>query len=145
MLPIPVALLALGADGLAIEASNRAFHDAGFALDRRPSALIRALGTEIADFLASGDDQYEMTWQAGDPIECRHYRVTLARAYHSGGTRCLVTLVDRTAEVRTEQHLRRSEEHTSELQSLMRISSAVFCLKKKRRKSEVQTVQVYTK
>src|SRR3546814_7457053 len=27
---------------------------------------------------------------------------------------------------------RRSEEHTSELQSLMRISSAVFCLKKKK-------------
>src|SRR3546814_1162869 len=30
--------------------------------------------------------------------------------------------------------LRRSEEHTSELQSLMRISYAVFCLKKKRDK-----------
>src|SRR3546814_8907334 len=30
-----------------------------------------------------------------------------------------------------EQVLRRSEEHTSELQSLMRISYAVFCLKKK--------------
>src|SRR3546814_3875619 len=29
---------------------------------------------------------------------------------------------------------RRSEEHTSELQSLMRISYAVFCLKKKRNK-----------
>src|SRR3546814_7101539 len=29
------------------------------------------------------------------------------------------------------QSLRRSEEHTSELQSLMRISYAVFCLKKK--------------
>src|SRR3546814_9011131 len=29
---------------------------------------------------------------------------------------------------------RRSEEHTSELQSLMRISYAVFCLKKKRSK-----------
>src|SRR3546814_8121957 len=29
---------------------------------------------------------------------------------------------------------RRSEEHTSELQSLMRISYAVFCLKKKQRK-----------
>src|SRR3546814_3293500 len=28
-------------------------------------------------------------------------------------------------------HSRRSEEHTSELQSLMRISYAVFCLKKK--------------
>src|SRR3546814_4443185 len=30
--------------------------------------------------------------------------------------------------------LTRSEEHTSELQSLMRISYAVFCLKKKREK-----------
>src|SRR3546814_10072995 len=35
----------------------------------------------------------------------------------------------------------RSEEHTSELQSLMRISYAVFCLKKKKQKktNEVQT------
>src|SRR3546814_1277938 len=31
---------------------------------------------------------------------------------------------------------RRSEEHTSELQSLMRISYAVFCLKKKNRKKK---------
>src|SRR3546814_8129845 len=29
-------------------------------------------------------------------------------------------------------HVNRSEEHTSELQSLMRISYAVFCLKKKK-------------
>src|SRR3546814_2408727 len=32
------------------------------------------------------------------------------------------------------QHADRSEEHTSELQSLMRISYAVFCLKKKTKK-----------
>src|SRR3546814_6741242 len=32
----------------------------------------------------------------------------------------------------TEFPFRRSEEHTSELQSLMRISYAVFCLKKKK-------------
>src|SRR3546814_4114379 len=31
---------------------------------------------------------------------------------------------------------RRSEEHTSELQSLMRISYAVFCLKKKKRSTK---------
>src|SRR3546814_2932703 len=30
----------------------------------------------------------------------------------------------------------RSEEHTSELQSLMRISYAVFCLKKKKKKKD---------
>src|SRR3546814_8997404 len=32
----------------------------------------------------------------------------------------------------------RSEEHTSELQSLMRISYAVFCLKKKKHRSETK-------
>src|SRR3546814_4698814 len=34
----------------------------------------------------------------------------------------------------TQAVLDRSEEHTSELQSLMRISYAVFCLKKKKKK-----------
>src|SRR3546814_2318284 len=33
----------------------------------------------------------------------------------------------------------RSEEHTSELQSLMRISYAVFCLKKKKKRSKTHT------
>src|SRR3546814_5458948 len=35
------------------------------------------------------------------------------------------------AEIARSDSLQRSEEHTSELQSLMRISYAVFCLKKK--------------
>src|SRR3546814_8578870 len=34
----------------------------------------------------------------------------------------------------------RSEEHTSELQSLMRISYAVFCLKKKRKTNNINTI-----
>src|SRR3546814_3252253 len=43
---------------------------------------------------------------------------------HGGGTgRCVAAF-------------RRSEEHTSELQSLMRISYAVFCLKKKKVQSK---------
>src|SRR3546814_6466634 len=37
-----------------------------------------------------------------------------------------------TSFCRRHQSQRRSEEHTSELQSLMRISYAVFCLKKKK-------------
>src|SRR3546814_4246309 len=44
-------------------------------------------------------------------------------------------------------HLPRSEEHTSELQSLMRISYAVFCLKKKKqqqkRHQNKQTIHVH--
>src|SRR3546814_5507857 len=41
-----------------------------------------------------------------------------------------VMIVDRPHTV-ARRKLRRSEEHTSELQSLMRISYAVFCLNKK--------------
>src|SRR3546814_1738875 len=37
--------------------------------------------------------------------------------------------------------LQRSEEHTSELQSLMRISYAVFCLKKKKSTQTIQNTQ----
>src|SRR3546814_10297964 len=36
----------------------------------------------------------------------------------------------------------RSEEHTSELQSLMRISYAVFCLKKKNQKTTPHTLNI---
>src|SRR3546814_3347075 len=65
----------------------------------------------------------------GDERACRHERqrkktVSVVRAK---------ILRDHRADRRTdEMHLRkcRSEEHTSELQSLMRISYAVFCLKK---------------
>src|SRR3546814_6534570 len=38
----------------------------------------------------------------------------------------------------------RSEEHTSELQSLMRISYAVFCLKKKKNKTISHTISIKT-
>src|SRR3546814_4190989 len=46
-------------------------------------------------------------------------------------------------ELRRERDLPRSEEHTSELQSLMRISYAVFCLTKKNTYSYI--TQKYTK
>src|SRR3546814_9293426 len=38
----------------------------------------------------------------------------------------------------TGESVGRSEEHTSELQSLMRISYAVFCLKKKKKKPHIK-------
>src|SRR3546814_1407028 len=40
---------------------------------------------------------------------------------------------------------RRSEEHTSELQSLMRISYAVFCLQKKKKKRPTKTYRQQNK
>src|SRR3546814_8847401 len=53
---------------------------------------------------------------------------------------CLAAVADGTIDVLASGHDprgpedKRSEEHTSELQSLMRISYAVFCLKKKKTK-----------
>src|SRR3546814_7933782 len=41
-------------------------------------------------------------------------------------------VIDAAARTNLLAHIERSEEHTSELQSLMRISYAVFCLKKKK-------------
>src|SRR3546814_6616500 len=38
--------------------------------------------------------------------------------------------------------MRRSEEHTSELQSLMRISYAVFCLKKTIKRTQYSTITI---
>src|SRR3546814_5223075 len=46
--------------------------------------------------------------------------------------------------VRSDQLLVRSEEHTSELQSLMRTSYAVFCLKKKTTKRYIYSHRTYT-
>src|SRR3546814_1207304 len=55
-----------------------------------------------------------------------HVRAVLARQREIGFE--AVFAVERTHLL---EQLRRSEEHTSELQSLMRISYAVFCLNKK--------------
>src|SRR3546814_3212112 len=46
--------------------------------------------------------------------------------------------------VAMHEHRKRTEEHTSELQSLMRISYAVFCLKKKK-KNKTTNIACYRK
>src|SRR3546814_7370807 len=56
----------------------------------------------------------------------------LSGAYHKATTDLARAMGDFEGEVkRSAVSIQRSEEHTSELQSLMRISYAVFCLKKK--------------
>src|SRR3546814_3940509 len=50
---------------------------------------------------------------------------------------------DRHRRLDDDQRARRSEEHTSELQSLMRISYAVFCLKKKTKTITTHPTHIY--
>src|SRR3546814_3433249 len=63
--------------------------------------------------------------------ECAHrwLQVPLNRIYDRGI--CHDSCTGLRIRDSTDESVERSEEHTSELQSLMRISYAVFCLKKK--------------
>src|SRR3546814_5482510 len=64
-------------------------------------------------------------------------RIARCNAVISSVKRCSISSTASLLARKTSRHIvGRSEEHTSELQSLMRISYAVFCLKKK--KSELQ-------
>src|SRR3546814_9498398 len=65
----------------------------------------------------------------------------LAQAFRGCDSYCLIgqeTVLFAESKHGVARALRRSEEHTSELQSLMRISYAVFCLKKKRKNTSTQ-------
>src|SRR3546814_2443593 len=69
------------------------------------------------------------TWLSGDHIVEQAVHCIDMMSWAMGGKLPVSALGTGGRQVRTEP---RSEEHTSELQSLMRISYAVFCLKKKK-------------
>src|SRR3546814_11377966 len=62
---------------------------------------------------------------AGTDVHQHHAQFALVASQHRGARR------QRRQDQVVNLQAARSEEHTSELQSLMRISYAVFCLKKK--------------
>src|SRR3546814_10511330 len=78
----------------------------------------------------------------------RSHAIASVRACNGCGRYALVLSIRRVGQ--WERHLLpamrfRSEEHTSELQSLMRISYAVFCLKKKKNIAFATTTKVFTR
>src|SRR3546814_1710155 len=75
------------------------------------------------------------TWATTESICCASAvsRVALAES-----TIWIAAVLSPTAAASDSRADTRSEEHTSELQSLMRISSAVFCLKKKKLSKQTQ-------
>src|SRR3546814_1593816 len=68
-----------------------------------------------------------------------HPRSPPARDIMRGGEIARARMLIGGAAVELGDQRGRSEEHTSELQSLMRISYAVFCLKKKTNKQDNKT------
>src|SRR3546814_2609835 len=74
-------------------------------------------------------------WLAVERVNDAEHRATRRTVNPSAGS----MIEQRGNTHSSEQCVIRSEEHTSELQSLMRISYAVFCLKKKKNKKHKQT------
>src|SRR3546814_4802575 len=79
--------------------------------------LVEQLFADVTDHIAEGIDEHHTAPQA----------VFLDNGLHQ----------------RPVNHVVRSEEHTSELQSLMRISYAVFCLQKKKPQSTTRKQTTY--
>src|SRR3546814_3651747 len=86
------------------------------------TTLFRSVGDLAIEDLA---DRVLIEAQAARTVSARETQVEAV--FGDRIVRVANLLVDR---IEGDRH-RRSEEHTSELQSLMRISYAVFCLKKK--------------
>src|SRR3546814_10042811 len=112
--------------------------------------LFRSTGTAQVRGLRTGNGQ-SGTWKFRDhglfvgfaPVDNPRYATGIVIEHGMGGSRAaapvardfMTYLFDREQGMAALETLEagwgRSEEHTSELQSLMRISYAVFCLKKK--------------
>src|SRR3546814_10292043 len=92
------------------------FHVRGFSFASTDQGNACASALRLQQFLERSDDFViaGITHIAGVPF------IGIARRGRCVGTHAATAAADR------------SEEHTSELQSLMRISYAVFCLKKKK-------------
>lgn len=108
MLPVPAAVIEWKDGQFAFETVNRPFRLAGLGTIADQSPLIRVLGGRITAFVESDATELEFDWELGDAVDCRRFRVKLARRASSKGSgRCLVTLIDQTSELRTERSLRR--------------------------------------
>src|SRR3546814_8776236 len=129
-------------DALAVVDATKSFTYAE--LDRRAAGLasrLRAEGVVAGDVVAVAMERSVgavvavlATLKAGAgylPLDVSQPEERLAFTLDDAGVR--VALLD--CAQRDLLPKRRSEEHTSELQSLMRISYAVFCLKKKTNKN----------
>src|SRR3546814_2788721 len=92
----------------------------GLALDREDHGAGEGIGQDVVLIIEGDDSLLPLRVGVGDDPRIQNFALRIIRRQrqvHHQGRRVSVA---------------RSEEHTSELQSLMRISYAVFCLKTKK-------------
>src|SRR3546814_4706297 len=113
-----------------IAALARMVHDIGLAEELAQDALVAALERWPETGVPDNPAAWLMTTAKRRAID-RLRRSKLQWSKHAEIAREL-----------EEQQDMRSEEHTSELQSLMRISYAVFCLKKKKNRTSTERITI---
>src|SRR3546814_8104878 len=85
------------------------------------------------------DRDHLLLREHGDTVAGRVKRVEIVGDEKDGKAHRIGELADQFVELGGADRVERSEEHTSELQSLMRTSYAVFCLHKKKTPSTKTT------
>ena len=100
LVPIPLVIACLSGGRLVYEIHNRAFAVAGLQHER-------GLDPIIESFLHTGREHHECDWQAGGAVERRYYRLSFALMSNRAEPAVAISFVDQTAEMRTEETLRR--------------------------------------
>src|SRR3546814_8863964 len=105
-------------------------------VERKPrhASRVADAGDSVASEHASTRTLEQITWKQALLVGFAQCLAMIPGTSRSGATIIggMMSGIDRKAATEFSFFLARSEEHTSELQSLMRISYAVFCLKKKK-------------
>ena len=107
LIPVPAVHLTRENGDFSFAACNQAYRRSGLgsAADRSP--MLASLRGRIAAFLDSDELRADFDWTIGAAIDCRYYRVTLARSDRGFTDRCTATFVDQTSQHHTERSLRR--------------------------------------
>lgn len=107
LVPIPAVHLCLAGEEFEFAAVNQAYRRSGLGIVPARSPMLASLRDRIASFLASAELRVDFDWTVGAAIDCRYYRVTVARSDTSFTDRCTLTFVDQTSQHHTERSLRR--------------------------------------
>ncbi len=107
LVPIPAVQVCRVQGALTVYATNRAYRLAGFGVVAERSPMLAALGDRIETFLDEGLVRTDFEWSLGEVVDCRYYRVTIARSSVAVHDRCMVMFVDQTSQVHTERSMQR--------------------------------------
>ena len=107
LIPIPMVQLVVEAGRLDFYAMNRAYRLAGLGVVAQRSPMIAELGERVIGFLRTAQTRADFEWTFGEAIDCRYYRVTIARSSASIHDRCTISFVDQTSQIHTERSMRR--------------------------------------